>query len=64
MEGRRNLIMKSLYAMMRLFHYVVGITAPAKDKEKLVFFVWIGVFVGIAALLVLFASFIVPYVLR
>lgn len=56
--------MKSLLAMMRLFHYVVGITAPPKEQERLVFFVWIGIGVGITLLGVLLALFIVPYILR
>jgi len=56
--------MKSLLAMMRLFHYMVGITAPPKEKERLIFFVWIGVVAGIVLLAVLCARFIVPYVLR
>ncbi len=56
--------MKSLLAMMRLFHYMVGITAPPKEKERLVFFLWIGVIAGLALLAILCARFIVPYVLR
>jgi hypothetical protein len=56
--------MKSLLAMMRLFHYMVGITAPSKEKERMVFFVWIGVFTGLALLAILCVLVIVPYILR
>jgi len=55
---------KSLITAMRLFHYMVGITAPPKERETLVLFVWIGTAVALAALGLLFAWFIVPRVLR
>ncbi len=56
--------MKSLLAMMRLFHYMVGITAPPKEKERMVFYIWIGVVIGLALLAVLSARLMVPYILR
>jgi hypothetical protein len=57
-------VKKSLIAAMRLFHYMVGITAPPKEREMLVLFVWIATAIALAALGLLFAWFIVPHVLR
>ena len=56
--------MKTLLAMMRIFHYVVGITAPDKKHEKQTLFVWIGLFAGLIALAFVFARFIIPEVFR
>ncbi|HWG51640.1 MAG TPA: hypothetical protein VN669_18220 [Candidatus Acidoferrales bacterium] len=56
--------MKTLFAMMRIFHYVVGITAPDKEHEKQTLFLWIALAVALLALTVLFAWFIVPRVLN
>lgn len=53
--------MKTLLAMMRVFHYVVGITAPDKSHEKQIFFVWIGVIIGLIGTAVLFAWFLVAH---
>lgn len=56
--------MKTLLTLMRYFHYAVGITAPSKERERLVLFVWISLAVGIIVLGVLFTLFIVPQVFR
>lgn len=50
--------MKTLLSMMRILHYVVGITAPDKQHEKQTFFVWIGVGTTLVVLVVLSALFI------
>ena len=50
--------------MLRMFHYLVGITAPDKKHEKMVLFLWIGLFIGLLAAGLLFAWFIVPRVLK
>lgn len=56
--------MKTLLAMMRVFHYVVGITAPDKKHEKQVLFIWIGLAVGLLSLALLFTWFIIPQIFR
>jgi hypothetical protein len=56
--------MKTLLAMMRMFHYMVGITAPDKKHEKQILLVWIGLFVGLMSLGFVFARFIIPQVFR
>lgn len=56
--------MKTLLTMMRIFHYVVGITAPDKKHEKQILIVWIGVFISLAALAVLFTWFIISQLFR
>ena len=56
--------MKTLLSMMRMFHYLVGITAPDKKQEKFVLFLWIGVAVGIVVLGLVCAGLVVPYVLK
>ncbi|HET9183069.1 MAG TPA: hypothetical protein VFP59_13110 [Candidatus Angelobacter sp.] len=50
--------MKILLSMMRMFHYIVGITAPDKEHEKQTFFVWLGVGITLLSLGFLFALFI------
>jgi hypothetical protein len=50
--------------MMRIFHYVVGITAPDKKHEKQILFVWIGVLIGLASLAVFFTQFISSQLFR
>jgi hypothetical protein len=56
--------MKTILAMMRFFHYVIGVTAPAKEQERLVLFIWIGVAVAFVSLSALFAWFLVPRILH
>lgn len=50
--------------MMRMFHYVVGITAPDKKHEKQIFFFWIAVAVALVASTLLFAWLIIPQVMK
>lgn len=50
--------MKTLLSMMRMFHYVVGITAPDKKHEKQTFFIWIGVGITLLSLGLLFTLLI------
>ncbi len=56
--------MKTLLAMLRYFHYMIGITAPSKEQERTVLLIWIGLAVGLILLGVLFILFIVPQVFR
>ncbi len=49
--------------MMRYFHYMIGITAPSKEQEKIILMVWIGVALGLLAIAVLFIVFAVPRIL-
>ena len=56
--------MKTLLSMMRFFHYMIGVTAPSKEQERLVLFIWIGVAIGSLSLAVLMAWFLVPRILR
>jgi hypothetical protein len=56
--------MKTLLSVMRFFHYMIGITAPSKEQERLVLFIWIGVVVGFVSLSALFAWFLVPRILH
>ncbi len=56
--------MKTLLAMLRYFHYMIGITAPSKEQERAVLLIWIGLAVGLILLGVLFILFIVPQVFR
>jgi hypothetical protein len=55
---------KTLLAMMRYFHYMVGITTPTKEQEKVILLVWIGIAAGLVAIGVLFAVFAVPHILH
>jgi hypothetical protein len=55
---------KTLLSMLRMFHYMVGITAPDKKHEKLILFVWIGLFFGLISAAILFTWFIVPRVIK
>jgi hypothetical protein len=51
---------KTLLYMMRLFHYVVGITAPDKKQEKLVLVVWMAVIIGLIAIALLTSLVVIP----
>jgi hypothetical protein len=55
---------KTLMAMMRAFHYMVGITAPDKKHEKQILLVWIGLFIGLISLGFAFTRFIIPQVFK
>lgn len=56
--------MKTLLVMMRMFHYMVGITAPDKKHEKQILLVWIGLFVGLMSLAFAFTRFIIPQIFK
>lgn len=56
--------MKTLLSTMRVFHYVVGITAPDKKHEKQILLVWIGLFVGLMSLAFFFTRFIIPQIFK
>lgn len=49
---------KTLLSMMRMFHYMMGITAPDKEHEKRTFFIWVGVGIALLSLVFFFARFI------
>jgi hypothetical protein len=55
---------RSLLSMMRVFHYVVGITAPDKKHEKQTLLVWIGLLFGLTSLGFFFAWFISTQLFR
>jgi hypothetical protein len=56
--------MKFLLEAMRMFHYMVGITAPRREDEKKILFLWIGVVLGLVLLGVGVAFFLIPRVIR
>jgi hypothetical protein len=56
--------MKTLLTMMRFFHYMIGVTAPSKEQERMVLFIWIGVVIGSIALAAALACFLVPRILH
>lgn len=56
--------MKYLLQAMRLFHYMVGITAPEPKDERKVLLIWIGCIVALVVIGVTFAYFIVLHVIR
>jgi len=48
---------------MRMFHYMVGITAPSPKDEKKILLLWIGVVVGLALIAAGTAFFLIPRIL-
>jgi len=50
--------MKALLQAMRMFHYMVGITAPARKDERKVLVLWIVIILLLILLSVGFAFFI------
>ena len=56
--------MKSLLAAMRLFHYMLGITAPKPQDERKILALWIVVIVGLCVLGMAFAFFMAQSVFR
>jgi hypothetical protein len=56
--------MKYLLQAMRLFHYMVGITAPEPKDERKVLLLWIASLVAFLVIGVAFAYFIVLQVFR
>lgn len=56
--------MKSLLAAMRLFHYMLGITAPKPQDERKILALWIVIIVGLCVLGLAFAFFVAQFVFR
>lgn len=61
--GRRASPVKYLLEAMRMFHYMVGITAPRQEDEKKILLVWIGVALALALIAVGTALFLIPRIL-
>ena len=57
-------MMKSLLQAMRLFHYMMGITAPKPEDERKILWVWVGILLLFVLLGTGFAFFIVARILR
>jgi len=49
---------------MRLFHYMLGITAPEPKDERKILLIWIATIVAIILIGLAFVLFIVPQVFR
>ena len=43
---------------------MVGITAPDKKHEKMILFLWIGLFIGLITAGLLFTFFLVPHLIN
>ena len=56
--------MKALLQAMRMFHYMLGITAPAPKDERKILVVWIATILLLILLGVGFAFFIISRVLQ
>lgn len=56
--------MKALLQAMRMFHYMLGITAPAPKDERKILLLWITIILLLILLGVGFAFFIITRVLR
>jgi uncharacterized membrane protein YczE len=56
--------MKYLLEIMRVFHYVVGITTPKPEDERKILLLWIGVLIGLVLIAFGTAAVIIPRVLR
>ena len=56
--------MKYLLEIMRVFHYVVGITTPEPKDERKILFIWIGVLIALVLIALGTALIVVPHVLR
>lgn len=57
-------VMKYLLEIMRVFHYVVGITTPEPEDERKILFLWIGVLIALVLIALGTAVLIIPRVLR
>ena len=57
-------VVKFLLELLRLFHKVLGITAPAPEHERAFLFVWIGVVIMIVLLGTAFFLFLVPRIIQ
>jgi hypothetical protein len=55
--------LKFLLAIMRMFHHMMGITAPPPEHERKILLVWIVTFLLFLMVGVVFAVFIVPRLL-
>lgn len=56
--------MKTLIQVMRLFHYMVGITAPEPKDERKILLVWIAVIILLALICIGSFLFLVPRIIR
>jgi hypothetical protein len=56
--------MKYLLEIMRVFHYVVGITTPDPEDERKILFLWIGVLIALVLIALGTAALVIPRVLR
>ena len=56
--------MKYLLEIMRVFHYVVGITTPKPEDERKILFLWIGVLFALVLIALGTAVLVIPRVLR
>jgi hypothetical protein len=56
--------MKYLLEIMRVFHYVVGITTPKPEDERKVLFLWIGVLIVLVLIGFGTAALVIPRVMR
>ncbi|MGC2696712.1 MAG: hypothetical protein WA738_13080 [Candidatus Angelobacter sp.] len=61
---RANSAVKYLLEVMRLFHYMVGITTPKPEDERKILFLWMGILVGLMVIGVGLVLFLIPRVLR
>ena len=57
-------VMKYLLEIMRVFHYVVGITTPKPEDERKVLFLWIGVLIVLVLIGFGTAALVIPRVMR
>jgi hypothetical protein len=57
-------VMKYLLEIMRVFHYVVGITTPEPEHERKILFLWIGVLIALVLIALGTAAIVIPRVLR
>jgi hypothetical protein len=56
--------MKTLLQVMRLWHYVLGVTTPEPKDEVKILFVWIGAAIAIFLIGAVTFFFIVPRVIH
>jgi len=56
--------MRYLLEIMRLFHYMVGITTPKPEHERRILFLWIGIFIVLVLTAAGTALLLIPRVLR
>ena len=56
--------MKYLLEIMRVFHYVVGITTPKPEDERKILFLWIAILITLVLLGGGTALWLIPRILR